>query len=147
MMVYQPRLTPAAFPNMRSMPSKLSKPQKNNIHELGWGKFLEIVIDCVQSRNLFLYLVDRVDTNNMVPCVPPNIELVLGVLVGTEGIPKNSWKELSNAKRELMAQLGIATNKIVVPRLLEEVAKGNADDLSMICFFLMIFNKLLFPGI
>ena len=110
----------------------------------------------MESRNLFLYLLDRVDTNNMVLCVPPNIKLplnktvaeaVLGVPAGTEGILKKSRKELSNAKRELMAQLGIATNKIIVPRLLEEVAKGNADDLSMICFFLMIFNKLLFSGI
>jgi hypothetical protein len=49
-------------------------------------------------------------------------------------------------RRELMAQLGIATNKITVTRLLEEVAKGNADDLSMKCFFLVIFNRLLFPG-
>jgi hypothetical protein len=33
-----------------------------------------------------------------------------------------------------------------VTRLLEEVAKGNTDDLSMKCFFLVIFNRLLFPG-
>jgi hypothetical protein len=109
----------------------------------------------VESRNLFLFLLDRLDTNSMVVRVPPNIELpvnkpavdaVLGVPAGTEGIPEKSSKELSNAKRELMAQLGIATNKITVTRLLEEVAKGNADDLSMKCFFLVIFNRLLFPG-
>jgi hypothetical protein len=75
----------------------------------------------VESRNLFLFLLDRLDTNSMVVRVPPNIELpvnklavdaVLGVPAGTEGIPEKSSKELSNAKRELMAQLGIATNKI-----------------------------------
>jgi hypothetical protein len=107
----------------------------------------------VESRNLFLFLLDRLDTNSMVVRVPPNIELpvnkpavdaVLGVPAGTEGIPEKSSKELSNAKRELMAQLGIATNKITVTRLLEEVAKGNTDDLSMECFFLVIFNRLLF---
>ncbi|OQU77997.1 uncharacterized protein LOC8085124 isoform X2 [Sorghum bicolor] len=135
--------------------NKLSEPQKNRVHELGWGKFLEIAIDCVESRNLFLYLLDRVDIDSMFLRVPPNIELpinkaavhaVLGVPAGTEVISKKSSKELSNAKRELMAQLGIATNKITVPRLLEEVAKGNADDLSMKCFFLVIFNRFLFPG-
>lgn len=135
--------------------NKLSEPQKNRVRELGWGKFLEIAIDCVESRNLYLYLLDRVDTDSMFLRVPPNIELpinkaavhaVLGVPAGTELISKKSSKELSNVKRELMDQLGIATNKITVPRLLEEVAKGNADDLSMKCFFLVIFNRFLFPG-
>ena len=50
----------------------MSGPQKEKIRDLGWGKILDITIDAVKRRELFKWLLTKVDVLSMEIRVPPH---------------------------------------------------------------------------
>jgi hypothetical protein len=49
------------------------------------------------------------------------------------------------AGNNLRVELGLSKDEFVVASLQDRLRKGNDDDLSIRCFFLILFNRLLFP--
>ncbi|KAJ1269913.1 hypothetical protein BS78_06G014300 [Paspalum vaginatum] len=132
----------------------LNAPQRDRVQSFGWGRFLDIKTNVVESRELYLWLFERIDCDEMVLRVHPNTVLplnkaamatVLGVPSGSRPPPRKTTKEVSEDKRRLAAALDCEPSKITVQRLKFELAKGRPDDLSIRCFFLIVFNRMLFP--
>ncbi|XP_062213152.1 uncharacterized protein LOC133914001 [Phragmites australis] len=129
----------------------LSDDQVAEIRRLGWGKFLEIKIDAVESRELYCFLMDHIDIVHMnlilshdkiLPISAQSIHIVLGLPIGGGELTFTKTKEITNAKKDLFDMLG---EKLSIERLKLEVSKGLADELSLRCFFMIVFNRLLFP--
>ncbi|TVU25205.1 hypothetical protein EJB05_27693, partial [Eragrostis curvula] len=57
--------------------TSLNDPQKKKIDDLHWGDFLSIKIDAVESRDLYCWLLDRVDTSTMTLVISPDKVLPL----------------------------------------------------------------------
>lgn len=132
----------------------LSPAQVDEICKLRWGDFLKIKIDAIESRDLYCWLLDHVDTVSMMVDISPDKQLpisaasvntVLGVPLGGGELSRVKMKHVTAARNLLRKQLGIVGYKITIKRLKEEVAKGRANELSMKCFFMIAFNKMLFP--
>ena len=131
----------------------MSGPQKEKIRDLGWGKILDITIDAVKSRELFKWLLTKVDVLSMEIRVPPHtilpitkhaVHIVLGVPTGTRPPPDHSYKEVNEEKARLATALGCQGNRITIARLKSKLSEHKGDDLSIRCFFLLLFNRLLF---
>lgn len=129
----------------------LSDDQVAEIRRLGWGKFLEIKIDAVESRELYCFLMDHIDIVHMnlilshdkiLPISAQSVHIVLGLPIGGGELTFTKTKEITNAKKDLFDMLG---EKLSIERLKLEVSKGLADELSLRCFFMIVFNRLLFP--
>ncbi|CAN6353792.1 unnamed protein product [Urochloa humidicola] len=131
----------------------LSVIQKAKIVELGWGKILDISIDAVASRDLFMWLLPRIDTIDMMLRVHPHmvlpinkhvVQTVLGVPSGTMPLPQHSYNDVNAERARLGQALGCPPSKITISCLKAKLAEHKADDLSIKCFFLILFNRLLF---
>jgi len=91
----------------------LSDAQKERICSFGWKKFLEMKVNAVESRELFLWLLERIDTDSMKLKVNPNfilplnksaLETVLGVVLGLCHV--NHRRTLPMTKRNLLILSG-----------------------------------------
>jgi len=131
----------------------MSGPQKEKIRDLGWGKILDITIDAVKRRELFKWLLTKVDVLSMEIRVPPHtilpitkhaVHIVLGVPTGTRPPSDHSYKEVNEEKARLATALGCQGNRITIARLKSKLSEHKVDDLSIRCFFLLLFNRLLF---
>jgi hypothetical protein len=49
------------------------------------------------------------------------------------------------AGNNLRVELGLSKDEFVVASLQDRLRKGDDDDLSIRCFFLILFNRLMFP--
>ncbi|TVU00684.1 hypothetical protein EJB05_53866, partial [Eragrostis curvula] len=134
--------------------TSLNAPQLKKIDDLHWGDFLSIKIDAVESRDLYCWLLDRVDTSTMtlvispdkvLPLSPVSVHNVMALPMGGGDLPKVRSKLVTEARKLLCSSLSLDSRTITIKRLLQEVAKGRIDDLSMKCFFMIAFNRLLFP--
>jgi len=131
----------------------MSGPQKEKIRDLGWGKILDITIDAVKRRELFKWLLTKVDVLSMEIRGPPHtilpitkhaVHIVLGVPTGTRPPSDHSYKEVNEEKARLATALGCQGNRITIARLKSKLSEHKGDDLSIRCFFLLLFNRLLF---
>ncbi|TVU02769.1 hypothetical protein EJB05_51714 [Eragrostis curvula] len=123
--------------------TSLNDPQKKKIDDLHWGDFLSIKIDAVESRDLYCWLLDRVDTSTMtlvispdkvLPLSPVSVHNVMALPMGGGDLPKVRSKLVTEARKLLCSSLSLDSRTITIKRLLQEVAKGHIDDLSMKCF-------------
>ncbi|KAJ1254391.1 hypothetical protein BS78_K072700 [Paspalum vaginatum] len=125
---------------------------------LGFGPFLTMLTDAVESRNLLPWLLDRIKPNDMVLrigpgkniAVTPNIiSMVLGIPHGGRNIKLYTTDEGRQFKKDLIQDLGQEClqdgDDIYISNLQEEILKGNVDDLFFRCFFMIVFNRYLFP--
>ncbi|KAJ1256707.1 hypothetical protein BS78_K329800 [Paspalum vaginatum] len=88
----------------------LNDPQRDRVRSFGWGRFLDIKTNAVESRELYLWLLERIDCDEMVLRVHPNtvlplnkaaVAIVLGVPSGTRPPPCKTSKEVSEDKKRL----------------------------------------------
>jgi hypothetical protein len=122
----------------------LSVDQRQKICDLGWGEILEITIDAVRTRELYKWLLSKIDIPNMVLRASPNITLplnkhaiqtVLGVPAGTTPPPKHSYNVVNAERAKLAATLG-CPSAITIDRLKAKLREHQVHDLSIRCFFL-----------
>ncbi|WVZ91351.1 hypothetical protein U9M48_037538 [Paspalum notatum var. saurae] len=125
---------------------------------LGFGPFLAMLTDAVESRNLLPWLLDRINPNEMVLRIGPGkniavtpsiISMVLGILHGGKNIKLYTTEEGCQFKKDLIKDLGheclFDDDDIYISNLQEEILKGNVDELFFRCFFMIVFNRYLFP--
>jgi hypothetical protein len=78
-----------------------------------------------------------------VPLDKHAIRTVLGVPAGTTPPPKHSYNDVNAERAKLAAALG-CTSAITIDRLRAKLREHQVDDLSIRCFFLILFIRLLF---
>lgn len=131
----------------------LSDDQKDRIRALGWGRILDIKIDAVRSRKLYTWLLTKIDTINMVihasahTTLPINkhvVWTVMGVPPGTKPHPSYSYGEVCAERHRLAEELGCQGGRITLECLKDKLREHKTDELSIRCFFLILFNRLLF---
>jgi hypothetical protein len=71
------------------------------------------------------------------------MHLILGVPNQGGGKPLGINEAV--AASNLRAELGLAKDEFNVTLLKDHLRKGEDDDLTIRCFFLILFNRLLFP--
>jgi hypothetical protein len=96
--------------------------------------------------------MDKLDHKDMTICPGPGkelkitkdiVHLILGVPNHGGGKPLNIDEAV--AASNLRTELGLAKDEFNVTLLQDHLRKGEDDDLTIRCFFLILFNRLLFP--
>ncbi|CAN6279193.1 unnamed protein product [Urochloa humidicola] len=113
----------------------LNQQQRNYVTRKGFGSLFEMTVDGLETRGLLGWLLENTDPSDMTIRAGPG-------KIG--GLPeKSQWSRVVDEAKTFMASLDFPSGVITVDRMKEEVAKGGADDLTMRCLFLILFNRLL----
>jgi hypothetical protein len=73
------------------------------------------------------------------------VRLILGLPSAGGGKPFMDWYGEVDAAGRLRKQLKILKDVFDIATLQEKIITGHDDDLTIRCFFLILFNRLLFP--
>ncbi|WVZ94601.1 hypothetical protein U9M48_040473, partial [Paspalum notatum var. saurae] len=136
----------------------LTRNQYAALVALGFGPFLTMLTDAVESRNLLPWLLDKINPNDMVLRIGPGknisvtpsiISMVLGIPHGGTNLKLYTTDEGRQFKKDLIKDLCqeclLDGDDIHISNLQEEILKGNVDELFFRCFFMIVFNRYLFP--
>ena len=121
----------------------------------GFDPILEMIADGVGSRSLLHWLMDKLDYRDMTLRPGPGkelritketVRLILGLPSAGGGKPFLDYWGQTEAHDSLRAQLGLG-RKVPIPisLLMDRLSEGNDDPLSIRCFFLILYNRFLFP--
>eukprot|EP00267_Zea_mays_P054685 XP_020407941.1 uncharacterized protein LOC109945956 [Zea mays] len=130
----------------------LNERQREAIRRKGFSTILDMTVDALCSRSHLQWLMDKLDPKDMTIHPGPGkelkitkdiVHLILGVPNHGGGKPLGIDEAV--AASNLRAKLGVAKDEFNVTFLQDRLRKGEDDDLSIRCFFLILFNRLLFP--
>ena len=130
----------------------LNERQREAIRRKGFSTILDMTVDALCSRSHLQWLMDKLDPKDMTIRPGPGkelkitkdiVHLILGVPNHGGGKPLGIDEAV--AASNLRAELGVAKDEFNVAFLQDRLRKGEDDDLSIRCFFLILFNRLLFP--
>jgi hypothetical protein len=111
-----------------------------------------MTVDALCSRSHIRWLMDKLDHKDMTIRPGPGkelkitkdtVHLILGV--PNHGGGKPLAIDEAVATSNLRPELGLAKDEFNVTLLHDRLKKGVDDDLTIRCFFLILFNRLLFP--
>ncbi|CAL4907786.1 unnamed protein product [Urochloa decumbens] len=128
----------------------LNEPQREKLKELGFGCLLDFKMNKLGSRHLIVFVMDHFHPDTMVLDFGGNRKLyisehtvwcVLGLQRGKLDPPlsTDNIKLLSSLKKEL----GIPGKNVEVKYLEQKIQSGSTDRLTMQCFMMIVFDKLL----
>ncbi|TVU18309.1 hypothetical protein EJB05_34399, partial [Eragrostis curvula] len=133
-------------------------PTLNSSEALGFGPLLTILPEAVESRGLLPWLMDRIRPEDMIirigpgkilPITPQIIRMVVGLPNGGGNTKLYTWQQAVEFRRQLIRDLDqeylTDDDPIDITNLQEEILKGRVDQLMLRCFFMILFNRLLFP--
>jgi hypothetical protein len=109
-------------------------------------------VDALGSRSHLSWLMEKLDHNDMTIRAGPGkelkitkemVHLILGLPNAGGGKPLGIDESI--ATNNLRAELGLSKEEFGVAALQDRLRKGFDDDLSIKSFFLILFNRLLFP--
>ncbi|KAL6842122.1 hypothetical protein ACP4OV_028101 [Aristida adscensionis] len=136
--------------------SKMTDEQRQIVSKLGFSDLLGIRLEALECRALLPWLMDRIDPTDMImrvgpgkelPITPREIGLVLGLPTSGRTIKELPWKEAVECRRLFCEAIGASfTQPMSREYLLERVVTGATDPLTIRSFFMVLFNRLLFPG-
>jgi hypothetical protein len=130
----------------------LNDRQRQAIARRGFSSILDMRVDALGSRSHLAWLMEKIDHNNMTIRAGPGKELkitkdtvhfILGLPNAGGGTALGIDEAI--AANNLRAELGLSKEDFGVAALQDRLRKGSDDDLSIRSFFLILFNRLLFP--
>jgi hypothetical protein len=130
----------------------MNERQRQAVVRKGFFSILDMTIDALGSRTHLCWLMEKLDPKDMTLRIGPGkelkitketVHLILGLPNTGGGKPLNI--DEVNAAVNLRSSLGISKDEFGVAKLQERLRLGGDDDLSIRCFFLILFNRLLFP--
>jgi hypothetical protein len=74
------------------------------------------------------------------------VRLILGLPCAGGGSEFTDWYGEVDAAAKLRRDLNVGKEEFDVVKLQDKIVLGNDDELSIRCFFLILFNRLLFPS-
>jgi hypothetical protein len=109
-------------------------------------------VDALVSRSHLAWLMEKLDHNDLTIRAGPGKELkitkdTVHLILGlpNAGGGKALGIDEAVAANNLRAELGLSKEEFGVVALKDRMRKGFDDDLSIRSFFLILFNRLLFP--
>jgi hypothetical protein len=150
-------------PNYRSAPNKvveaiksLKETQKAKTRDYPFGPLIDLKLKGLENTKLLVFLMDCLDPDTLtldigngkpLKITRQSIQCVLGLPNRGKRIAapdKHKQKEaLSNLKQKLGVEPGI---DVKVQDLIKWIKKGETDEFSVRCFFMILLGKLLVPG-
>ena len=130
----------------------LNERQRQAVARKGFSNILDMTLDALGSPSHLRWLMDKLDHKDMtirpgvgkeLKITKETVHLILGLPNAGGGKPLGIDEAV--AGNNLRAELGLSKDECVVASLQDRLRKGNDDDLSIRCFFLILFNRLLFP--
>lgn len=132
----------------------MSAEQHAEVSRYGFGPFLDMKIDALECRKLLAWIMDRTDPRTMtiyagagkeLRITKDVIRLIMGLPYGSSPRPDFDYKAKVRAAENFRQSLGLTKDDFDPACLLSRIADGGTDDLTMQCFFVVLFNRLLFP--
>ena len=152
----------------------MTQPMKDRISELGFKHILGFSFGAIDDRSLVMFLMDHIEVDPLrivvggieLPISPDVVHCVLRIPEGGASVPTVSMADRASLQTELRekcdeegmeelysARQGRHSKKYedlkpseVDRWVIEEFAKRqNADDWTLRCFFMTLFDALLFP--
>ncbi|KAJ1279156.1 hypothetical protein BS78_04G133500 [Paspalum vaginatum] len=120
----------------------------------GFGAFLDMKIDALECRRLLSWIMDPTSPRDMIIYAGPGKELRIteDVVRLILGLPSSGGfhQEIDSSVKVKDAEkfyedLEISKDNLDVRYLQERIVEGGIDDLTMQCFFLVLFNCFMFP--
>jgi hypothetical protein len=130
----------------------LNDRQCQAIAQRGFSSILDMRVDALGSRSHLAWLMEKLDHNDMTIRAGPGkdlkitketVHLILGLPNAGGGTALGIDEVV--AANNLRAELGLSKENFGVAALQDRLRKGSDDDLSIRSFFLILFNRLLFP--
>jgi hypothetical protein len=128
--------------------------QREAVVRKGFQSILQMSTDGLVVGSLMNWLMDKVDPVDMTIRPGPgkelkitkkSVRLILGLPSAGGGKSFMDWYGEVDAAGRLRKQLKISKDEFDIATLQEIIVTGRDDDLTIRCFFLILFNRLLFP--
>ena len=130
----------------------LNDRQQQAIARRGFSSILDMRLDALGSRSHLAWLMEKLDHNDMTIRAGPGKELkitkdTVHLILGLPNAGGGTALGIDEAvaANNLRAELGLSKEDFGVAALQDRLRKGSDDDLSIRSFFLILFNRLLFP--
>jgi hypothetical protein len=136
----------------------LNEDQKQEfVHAAGFQNLLEINLNKDIPPSFLQFLYYKIDPQTMILKVGPRKEIKFTkevvrhmIDLPSSGEPQSNdmdWARRAREAKELRAALGVQNAvDLNVTRCMQCVRGGGTDDLTKRCFFLVLFNRFLFPS-
>jgi hypothetical protein len=131
----------------------LNDRQRQAIARRGFTSILDMRVDALGNRSHLAWLMEKLDHNDMTIRAGPGKELkitkeTVHLILGLPNAGGGTTLGIDEAvaANNLRAELGLSKEEFAtVAALQDHLRKGFDDDLSIRSFFLILFNRLLFP--
>jgi hypothetical protein len=133
----------------------MSDRQRDTVARKGFQSIFDLHTDALESRSLIRWLMDKLDPEDVtirpgarkeLKITKETVRLILG-LPSAGGVRQfTDWYGEIDAATKLRRELNISKDEFDIVKLQDRLVIGNDDELSIICFFLILFNRLLFPS-
>jgi hypothetical protein len=133
----------------------MSDQQRDAVASLGLSSIFDLRNDTLESRSLIRRLMDKLDPHDMtirpgagkeLKITKDMVRLILGLPCAGGGREFTDWYGEVDAAAKLRHDLKVGKEEFDVVKLQDRKVFGNDDELSIRCFFLILFNRLLFPS-
>jgi hypothetical protein len=133
----------------------MSDRQRDAVARLGLQSLFDLHTDALESRSLIRWLMDKLDPDDMtirpgagkeLKITKETVCLILGLPSAGGGRDFTDWYGEIDATSKLRRDLNICKEEFDVVKLQDKLVFGNDDELSIRCFFLILFNRLIFPS-
>jgi hypothetical protein len=133
----------------------MSDRQRDAVARLGFSSIFGLRTDALESRSLIRWLMDKLDPHDMtirpgagkeLKITKDTVHLILGLPCAGGGREFTDWYGEVDAAAKLRRDLNVGKEEFDVVKLQDKIVLGNDDELSIRCFFLILFNRLLFPS-
>jgi hypothetical protein len=129
----------------------MNEQQRQAVARKGFSPILDMITDGIMSRSQLCWLMDKLDPKDMTIRPGPGkelkvtkdtVRLILGLPSAGGGKPIDI--DRTDAAERLRTSLGLSKDEFTVAKLQDRLRSGDDDDLTIRCFFLILFNRLLF---
>jgi hypothetical protein len=133
----------------------MSDQQRDAVARLGFSSIFDLRTDALESISLIRWLMDKLDPHDMtirpgagkeLEITKETVRLILGLPCARGGREFTDWYGEVDAAAKLRRDLKVGKEEFDVVKLQDKIVLGNDDELSIRCFFLILFNRLLFPS-
>jgi hypothetical protein len=133
----------------------MSDRQRDAVARIGFQSIFDLRTNALESRSLIRWLMDKLDPEDMtihlragkeLKITKDTVRFILGLPSAGGGREFTDWYGEIVAATKLRRELNISKDEFDVIKLQDRLVVRNDDELSIRCFFLILFNRLLFPS-
>jgi hypothetical protein len=133
----------------------MSDRRRDTVARLGFQSIFDLRTNALESRSLIRWLMDKLDPDDMtihsgagkeLKITKETVRFILGLPSAGSGRDFTDWYGEVDTASKLRRDLNICKEEFDVVKLQDKLVIGNDDELPSYVFFLILFNRLLFPS-